>query len=91
MVTAGGGCEDGGVQQPEQRRRFVIPNVFMALAGALFLADGLSTSGAETLNPWEIVPGAVFLAGGAWNLLMTYLHRSDPPGNPARRSEQRCD
>ena len=61
-----------GVQSP-QLRRLVIPSVFMGVVGAMFLADGLSTDGAETLNPFEIVPGAVFLAGAAWNLALTYV------------------
>jgi hypothetical protein len=61
-----------GVQSP-QLRRLVIPNVFMGLVGAMFLADGLSTDGAETLNPFEIVPGVVFLAGAVWNLFLTYV------------------
>jgi hypothetical protein len=61
--------------QPSQLRRLVIPNVFMAVVGALFLADGLTTPGAETLNPWEYVPGTVLLIGGTWNLVMTYLTR----------------
>ena len=53
-------------------RRLVIPNAFAILLGALLLADGLVTDGGETLNPLEIVPGAVFLAVGIWNLFMVY-------------------